>query len=1254
MPVKRSLTRMWFMPLVAILLLASSLHAADWPMWRCDAKRSAVTSQELPGELQLAWTLENPPLEPAWLDEPRMRFDVAYEPIVVGDTLFVGSPRDDSVRAIATETGREKWRFYTDGPVRFAPAAWDGKLYVASDDGFLYCLRAETGGLLWKFRGGPTDRKVLGNKRLIGTWPVRGAPAVLDGRVYVAAGIWPFMGVFVYALDAETGAVVWVNDGTSATYVNQPHDSPAFAGVGPQGYISVAGDRVVVPGGRSVPAAFDRETGELAYFHLARDKQRGDYIAAVTDRYMVNSGHIYALGDGALLGGAASRPVYSPYSRKPTRADGVLTPDETCSVLMADSFYGVQGREIVQRDLANTTVEEYEDSKKRKYKNTLFPVLRTIHQEADRVWLKAGDRIVAGNGPTVFMVDLEGEGAVTWEQPIEGNIESVIAADGKLFVSTREGRIHCFADAEQPPAPPTFDVAVQEDATAQDRARDILAATGVKEGYGLLWGMSDAGLAAALAEDSALHLTAVTSEADALAAARRWLGDMGLYGERVAVHSGVASEYPFPPYIAGVIVVDDLTGAGYATEPAFVQRLFRPLRPYGGVACLELDADTHAEFVRAVNAAGLENAEVSRTNGYTLLKRVGALPGTDNWTHQYGNPANTSFSRDSLVKAPLGLLWFGGSSNVSILPRHGHGPPEQIVDGRLFIEGPNTLRANDVYTGRTLWQVEFPGLGHNYNVTYHQPGANSLGTNFVAMPDAVYVVYDNKCLRLDPATGETLGELVLPPEEDATDPQTWGFTAIEGDILIAGASPFIFEGKSKPGNSKNWDATCSKRLVAMDRHSGKVLWTANSASAFRHNAIAIGGGKLFCIDRLPDPVLKLMNRRGETDEGNTRLIVRDLRTGDELWSTSEDIFGTWLGYSAERDILLQAGRPSRDMLPDEPGDRIIAYRGQDGAIVWDKQDKYFGPLIIRGDTIITQTISLGVPGKAYSLLTGEQQTRESPITGEKEPWEFGRNYGCNTIIASEHLITFRSAAAGYYDLERDGGTANLGGFKTGCTSNLIAANGVLNAPDYTRTCLCSYQNQTSLAMIHDPDVEMWTFNLSKLGDAPVKRVGLNLGAPGDRLSDEGTLWLDTPSVGGPSPDLKVSVEADSPRWFRHHSSWVQGGPLPWVGASGLEGAGTIKIGLGGDEDQTREYTVRLYFMEPEAGKIGERVLDVVLEGRTVLEGLDVFAEAQGARRVLAKELRNVAAQGEMTVTLSAREGSLPPVLSGIEIIAEPQ
>lgn len=140
-------------------------------MWRYDAQRSAASPQMLPAKLHLQWAHEYPVLKPAWPDQEKMQFDVAYEPIVAGHTLFLSSSRHDCVRAVDTRTGQERWTFYADGPVRFAPVAWENRLYFTSDDGYLYCLEAASGRELWKFRGGPSDRKILGNDRLISTWP---------------------------------------------------------------------------------------------------------------------------------------------------------------------------------------------------------------------------------------------------------------------------------------------------------------------------------------------------------------------------------------------------------------------------------------------------------------------------------------------------------------------------------------------------------------------------------------------------------------------------------------------------------------------------------------------------------------------------------------------------------------------------------------------------------------------------------------------------------------------------------------------------------------------------------------------------------------------------------------------------------------------------------------------------------------------------------------------------------------------------
>jgi hypothetical protein len=198
------------------------------------------------------------------------------------------------------------------------------------------------------------------------------------------------------------------------------------------------------------------------------------------------------------------------------------------------------------------------------------------------------------------------------------------------------------------------------------------------------------------------------------------------------------------------------------------------------------------------------------------------------------------------------------------------------------------------------------------------------------------------------------------------------------------------------------------------------------------------------------------------------------------------------------------------------------------------------------------------------------------------------------------MLTFRSAAAGYFDLSTDEGTGNWGGFRSSCTANLIPADGVLNAPDYTRTCTCSYQNQCSLALIHMPDVETWTFSAVTRGRERVKQVGINFGAPGDRRADDGTLWLDYPSVGGHSPDPPVSVEGEQVTYERVHSSAADGQPN-WVFASQARGVRRLQISLahGSQAAPPEKYRVRLFFStgSDQQGQSGK----ILVQGREYAE-----------------------------------------------------
>ncbi len=1247
------------------------IKAANWPMWRCDASRSASSGEPLAGQLHLQWALKLPKPQPAWrIEQYKLQFDLSYEPVVMGKTIFVPSMVTDSLTACDTDTGVEKWRFYCDGPVRFAPVAWRDRVCFVSDDGYLYCLRAGDGSLLWKFRDGGGDRKVLGNDRLISMWPARGAPVIYDDIIYFAAGIWPFMGTFIHALDAETGAVIWTNSSTGPAFVRQPHGQPGFSGVAPQGYIAATEDKLIVTGGRARPAAFDRKTGKLLYFKHddnAFGKFRGGYDIAIFKDWFFNFGVMYNLADG----GAAATA--------------------SAEVMSEDAVIGFDGDGSLM-----AYAPRKEGKAKGLWKTQLQPPI-------DKIYLQAGRRLYgSGKDGLIAAIDIpekNGDAAVSWTAAIEGEVFNMLAADGKLFVVTTAGTIYCFGPdkgqaqyhevpgAGQTEGGKADGVAATRSGDDGDRAGRILAQSGQTDGYCLMLGLGSGEVLEGLIAQSRLHVIVLEGDAAKVSMWRRRLSDAGLYGRRAVVIGGDINSVKLPPYFAGLVISENPKANSLLSRVA-MKKLFESVRPYGGSAFFAdkarvgrkwvwdkwVSARPRSRLIRILKRARLPNARISYCDGFVRLTRSGPLPGSADWTHQYGDSANTVCSQDQLVKAPLGLLWFGERAAFGdVLPRHGHGPSEQIVAGRLFIEGISSISARDVYTGRRLWKADLDEL-NTFDVYYdrtfiddfrdktynqvHLAGANARGTNFVATADRVYVIQDRNCKVLAAATGKELAVFTIADVAGA-EPAQWAYLAVYEDYLIAGAG--FAKYSQLIGADDKWlawarytDRIASKRLVVMDRYTGEILSSVRARFGFPHNAIAVGAGTIFCMDLLPPFPLKRPGGKTAGPTQDYRLLAVDVKSGEVRWQKDRDVFGGWLGYSAKHDVLIQGDWPDGDRMgPWKNFDRIIAHRGADGEVLWDEAVSYNGPYILHDDTIITQR-SQGKTARAFSLLTGQEIMRKHPLTGENVPWEYMRMKGCNTAVGSQHLLTFRSSAAGFFDLAGDGGTGNLGGFRSGCTSNLIVANGVLNAPDYTQGCTCSYQNQTSLALVHMPEADLWTFNTIARSDKPVRRVGINLGAPGDRMSDDGTLWLDYPSVGGHSPDISVTTLPEKPVYWRYDSSQITSGPLRWVTASGVEGLGQIRIALAKEGDYKGIYTVRLYFAEPEQGEASGRIFDVAIEGRKVLSGFDIVKAAGGSRRSVVREFGDVRTGRDITIVLtpSGSAKGHKTLLCGVELIGE--
>ncbi|NCB07075.1 MAG: hypothetical protein EOM73_02805, partial [Bacteroidia bacterium] len=200
------MSRFFIIGWLFFIMLPVMAMAHDWPMWRCDHHRSASTPEQLASELYLQWQVNYSPRIPVWddpLNQNLMQFDRIFEPVVAGNKLFIGFNDQDKVVALDLDSGKEIWHFYADGPVRLPLAVNNDKIYFTGDDGFCYCLNTSDGALVWKRLLAPSENKLLGNKRLISMWPARGGIVIKDDILYTAASIFPLMGTFIYALDAE-------------------------------------------------------------------------------------------------------------------------------------------------------------------------------------------------------------------------------------------------------------------------------------------------------------------------------------------------------------------------------------------------------------------------------------------------------------------------------------------------------------------------------------------------------------------------------------------------------------------------------------------------------------------------------------------------------------------------------------------------------------------------------------------------------------------------------------------------------------------------------------------------------------------------------------------------------------------------------------------------------------------------------------------------------------------------------------------
>jgi outer membrane protein assembly factor BamB len=1296
------------------LFLIAAASAADWPTYRHDNARTGCASESLarPGGLALQWvyTPVYPP-RPAWsapAKRPRegfklrhrVIFDDAFQVAAVGNVVYFGSSVDNKVYALDAATGEERWSFFTGGPVRLAPTVWKDQVFVGSDDGFVYCLNAADGRLVWKMRGGPNEEKLLGNGRMISRWPIRTGVLVDESIVYFGAGIFPHENVYLCAVHADDGTLIWKNDTISQESANRNELSP-------QGYLLAARTQLFVPSGRSLPVAFDRATGQMIFDRKYgwRGEQTGGVIggtyALLADEqiYTGTQHHLLALNQNT------GRTGFGWFPGRRLAVVGNMAYMATGRELVAMNRTGYakasQRRNSLEFKIKGlrSNVRRAKDDKRRKLEQELKAVEEELRQhrrqnivptvnwrvpsECDAELVLSKNLVFAGGQGKVNAFNRK-DGKAIWGAKVDGKARGLAVANGNLYVSTDTGKIYCFASGKvakgktpvtRPSVPPVVNPYPEDELTAvyEAAAESIIMETGVTKGYCLVIGAECGRLAWELARRTELTIIGAEPDPEKVRAARLALDAAGLYGERVSIDQGNLSVLPYSNYFANLIVSDSLLLTGKI--PGNPDQLARHLKPCGGVICLGVPANvpdqanalSPEQLRRWLARLELGQCQVSETNGLWAKLRRGPLPGAGKWTHQYAEPGNTACSDDLLLGGPLGLLWFGEPGSAPMVNRHDAAAAPLALNGRVFIQGENIVMTYDSYNGALQWKRNIPGAMRT-RLKKSECG------NLAASEDSFFVAVGDKCLRLDAETGETRATYNIPPTPEAVS-HKWGYVAYVDGVLYGSAMT---------------QRGISDSVFAIDTQDEKTLWTYEGKNIV-NLTIAIGDGWLFFVDSSLTPEQRqallrqdkshLMNLNdGEAKKAeetqkklDARLAVAlDARTGGKLWEKPVDVTdcskigigGGELTAMYRDGIVVLCGANAnghywKQFLSGEFSQRrLVALSAKNGNKLWAKDANYRHRPIIIGDTVFAEPW-------AFDLKTGEQKMRSHPLTGAEAPWQFLRpGHHCGAISASPQMLLMRSGHTGYYDLRDDSGIRHFAGHRPGCWINAIAADGLALMPEASAGCVCLYPIVCSLALEPRPDHERWGIYSASGANTPVRHLAVNFGAPGDRRDTNGALWLGYPRPGLPGDrkamgfSLELQTEfLDGGGYFRRNSEAepVAGTDSPWVFASCARGLRRCLLPLLGEEDEPAEYNVQLYFAELENEQAGERVFDIKLQGRMVLGSFDVVKEAGSSHRAVMREFRGVQISRNLEIELAPRDGTgssmnRAPVLCGVEVL----
>jgi len=418
----------------------------NWSTFRHDSAHSAVTSAKV-----------DLPLSPLWTGKVKG----LPTPLAVADGLvFVGTD-DNRVYCLEADTGKLRWTYITGGAVTITPTVYEDLVLFGCRDGRVTCLEANTGKLVWRFRAAPLRRRIMMYEHLSSTWPVGGGVLVVNDVAYFYAGRAAHDGAYLYAVEPRSGKIIWQNGDLGFTRDEK-------AGVSPDGAMVSDGKRLLVPTGFSQPVGLDINGGKLIWKTRGGTSHNSFYNKRGGDRLMLNRDLLIARQDdpaGWKRGGryyiyeaATGKGMYSGIESVPWKRPR----DKTWQYMMLRAAYGAMvfwNDELYTTECkaSGTTINGITAARTPKGGTWKVSLTLKVRWSVDSP-MQASSAIVAGEtyfcaggkvddpkkGLLVAISRKDGNELGKW--PVAGVPvkDGMAAADGHLYVATRDGKIICF------------------------------------------------------------------------------------------------------------------------------------------------------------------------------------------------------------------------------------------------------------------------------------------------------------------------------------------------------------------------------------------------------------------------------------------------------------------------------------------------------------------------------------------------------------------------------------------------------------------------------------------------------------------------------------------------------------------------------------------------------------------------------------------------------------------------------------------